>query len=205
MRELIISLLVLLIAILFMPMVSADSAPPYDFDCLKSINLWEQVQGKWEITNGVFKHAPAGFDKIAILKPEGVNIPGWYNVTVLAEGLNKAQEQSVSIVFGYRSVEEYWVCTYEQREKQSNVSVQRILKGVPDISVDTPLIRDPSDRINLQLGVQHGEATYMSAGVDHRTVVHYRHPGELPRRCGVLAHSSSVTINQYIISGIAKR
>lgn len=185
--------------------VTADPAEPYGFDCLKSIDLWEQGQGKWAITNGVFRHESAGVAQMAILKTDGVPIPSWYDVTVVAEGLDKAQDKRISIVFGYHSQDEYWVCTYEQGEMQAHVRVQRMLRGVPDISVDTPLVRDPSDRVILQLQVRHAEATYMTALVDHRAIVSFTHPEELPRRCGVLVHSSNVTINKYTMSGIARR
>ena len=196
--------LVLLIAAFTAMVISADPAPPHGLECLKSMDVWEQVQGKWAITNGVLTNEPAGFDKIAVLK-ESVAIPGWYDVMISVAGLSGAQEQSAAIVFGYRSKDEYWICTYEQRESEAHVRLRRILKGVPDISVDAPLARAPSDRVTLQLHVRHAEATYMTAMVDHHSVVSFNHPGELPRRCGVLVHSSNVLIDMYTLSGIAKR
>ena len=195
------------IVILLMSGISGigDSAPPYGFDCLKGVDLWEQVQGNWGITNGVMRHEPAGFDKIAILATNSVHVPSWYDVTVRAGGLSNAQERTVAIVFGYQSKDDYWVCLFEGGDRQATVGLRHMLKGLATMAADVPVVRELSDTITLQLQLMHSEDTYMTVMVEHHLVLKFRIPVALPRRLGIMAHSSNVHIDGYKISGIAKR
>jgi hypothetical protein len=186
--------------------VSADPSAPYGFNCLKDLTLWEQVEGQWSLTNGVFAHESSTNGVLAVLTEKATKIPGWYDVTLSATGLKATPSPSISIVFGYTDKTNYWLCTYEEIKEKPRVSIRRIEKGVSREIAESPVNRVISDTVTIQVQMQHFDTTSIVAMVDHYRIVNYTHNGKLPRRFGVmLPGASNVSIDKVELSGIAKR
>lgn len=196
----------ILTILFFISLAFSDPAPPYNFDCLKSIDQWNQVQGEWLIEKGELKCKPAAFNKIAVFSEHALKVPDWYNISLSAKGLHSAQEKYIGILVGYRDKANYWLCSFRQRERdRATVGLSRIINNKKKCTISIPLKRKPTDTVRFSVENHHSPMFGIKIMVDGHVIVSLSQTGTISKRFGVCLKSSSIIVTNCGVSGIAPR
>ena len=184
----------------------ADHTAPYGHDCLKSIDQWRVITGKWAIQDNVLRGEPSQSPKQLLFQEQGFEQPKWYSLRVAATGLSHAHEQEIGIILGYTDPKNYYLCTFAQvSQRQARVSLSRIRDGRDEhtstVNFDHPA--EDSASIALEVYAQGQFRTRVCVGT--HDCLTYEDAASPPSGFGLTLRSANIVITSCTISGIAKR
>lgn len=183
----------------------ADPAAPYEHDCLKSIDQWRVVTGKWAIQENVLRGEPSQSPKQLLFQEQGFEQPKWYSLRLTAAGLSHAQEQEIGIILGYTDPKNYYLCTFTQlSERLARVSLCRIRDGHDEHTSSVHFDHPAEDSVSIALEVYAQGQFRTRVCVGTHDCLTYEDATSPSSSFGFTLRSANIVITSCNISGIAK-